>query len=96
MPKSTITDLPNDIRQAVPNYKENHRILEIIRQAQAGEFHDYKNKMYDTPKLILRLLLKETKEPALLPIIQDLINGEYDENPDADDKAKIKRLLRKL
>ena len=91
MNKSTITDLPNDIRQAVPHFKENEFIMEIIRQAQAGEFHDYKNTTHICGKMAVAQMLLEANEPALLPIRQAVISGEYDESPDDEDKAKMKR-----
>jgi hypothetical protein len=91
MQKSTIKDLSNDIRQAVPNFKENQFIMEIIRQAQAGEFHDFKNTTYACGKLALAQMLQEANEPLLLKIRQSVIDGEYDESPDAEDKAQMKK-----
>jgi hypothetical protein len=91
MRKSTITDLSNDIRQAVPNFKENEHIMEIIRQAQAGEFHDFKNTTYACGKMMLVQMLSEVNEKALIPIRQAVIDGEYDESPDAEDQAQIKK-----
>ncbi len=44
--KSTITDLPNDIRAAVPPADRTPLIQQIIEQAEAGEFHDFKNTTY--------------------------------------------------
>lgn len=91
MEKSTIKDLSNDIRQAVPNFKENQVIMEIIRQAQAGEFHDFKNTTYACGKFALAQMLQEANEPLLLKIRQSVIDGEYDESPDAEDKAQMKK-----
>lgn len=91
MAKSTITDLPNDIRKAVPHYKENQAIMEIIRQAQAGEFHDFKNTTHVCGKMAAAKMLQEANEPALVPIRQAIIDGEYDESPDSEDKAQLKK-----
>lgn len=91
MKKSTITDLPKDIKQAVPNYKDNQAVMEIIRQAQAGEFHDFKNTTHVCGKMAVAQMLLDAKEPALLPIRQAVINGDYDESPDDEDKAKMKK-----
>lgn len=91
MSKSTITDLPNDIRNAVPNYAQNALIQEIITQALRGEFHDYKNNLYACGKVQLVGMLQETNEPALLSIRQSVVNGDYDESPDAEDKATMKK-----
>ena len=91
MQKSTITDLPKDIQQAVPNFKDNELIMEIIRQAQAGEFHDYKNTTYVCGKTVAVQMLQETNEPALTPIRQAIIDGDYDEKPDDEDMAAMKK-----
>ena len=36
-------------------------------------------------------MLHDSKETALLPIRQAVINGDYDESPDAEDKAMMKK-----
>lgn len=89
--KSTITDLPNDIRAAVSHSERNAFVKEIIKQAERGEFHDFKNKVYVCGKIQLAHMLHETKEAALQPIRQAVINGDYDESPDAEDKAAMKK-----
>lgn len=89
--KSTITDLPNDIRAAVPNHERNAYVKEIIKQAQRGEFHDFKNTTYVCGKVQLAHMLYEANEEALNPIRQAVINGDYDESPDAEDKAMLKK-----
>ena len=88
--KSTITDLPNDIRIAVPNSEINFCIQEIIRQAQCGEFHDFKNTNYACGKIQLVNMLRVANNIALEPIIEAVINGDYDESPDEEDKEKMK------
>lgn len=89
--KSTIKDLPNDIRIAVPHHERNAYVKEIIKQAERGEFHDFKNKLYACGKVQLSHMLHEAKEPALAKIRQAVINGDYDESPDAEDKALMKK-----
>lgn len=91
MGKTTIIDLPNDIQQALPNFKENKLVMEIIRQAKAGEFHDFKNTTHVCGKMAVVKMLYEADEPALMSIRQAVIDGDYDESPDDDDKAKMKK-----
>lgn len=91
MRKSTIKDLPHDIMLAVPHAERSPYIQEIIKQAQRGEFHDFKNKLYVCGKVQLAHMLHEAKEPALLQIRQAVINGDYDESPDDEDKAQMKK-----
>ncbi len=89
--KSTITDLPNDIRIAVPHHERSPYVQEIIKQAQHGEFHDYKNRRYSCGKTQLAFMLRQTNKPELLPIRQAVIDGEYDEEPDKEDIAAMKK-----
>lgn len=89
--KSTITDLPNDIRRAIPIGKRSAYVQEIIKQAIRGEFHDFKNTTYVCGKTQLVHMLHTANEPALLSIRQAVINGEYDESPDADDISNMKK-----
>lgn len=91
MKKSTITDLPNDIRIAIPIEKRSPYVQEIIKQAQRGEFHDFKNTTYACGKTQLAHMLHLANEPALLNIRQAVINGDYDESPDAEDEANMKK-----
>lgn len=79
MTKSTITDLPKDIANAVPDWEQNPLIKKIVEEAKAGEFHDYENNLYVTPKVQLAGMLHDTKHSALLIIRQAVISGEYDE-----------------
>ncbi len=89
--KSTITNLPNDIRAAVPNFEKSTYLCDIIKQAEAGEFHDFKNTTYTCGKTQLAHMLYESVHPELIPIRQAVINGDYDESPDIEDKAAMKK-----
>lgn len=91
MKKSTITDLPNDIREVLPNSEQNVFVKEIIAQAERGNFHDFKDEVYVFSKLALIKMLDDSGEPALKPIREAVINGDYDESPDAEDKAMMKK-----
>lgn len=90
MRKSTITDLPKDIQKAVPHFKENQIIMEIIRLAQAGEFNCFKSTKA-APKIVLVELLKRSNEKQLHPIINAVFDGQYDEAPDKEDLIEIKK-----
>lgn len=91
MSKSTIKDLPNDICKAVPEFKENAKIMEIIRLAQSGEFHDFKNTQFACGKIALFRFLNDAEEPKLLPVADDVKNGVYDKSPDDEDRAQMKK-----
>lgn len=91
MKKSTITDLPNDIKAAVPNWQDNALVKEIITQAEQGEFHDFKNKRYVCGKVQVAHMLYEANDRRLLNIRQAIVNGDYDESPDEEDEAMMKK-----
>ncbi len=91
MRKSTITDLPNDIKKAFPVYESNPMVMEILAEAEAGEYHDFKNKKYICGKAAVCERLFATEIPALQEIRAAVMSGEYDESPDAEDKALLKK-----
>ena len=62
----------------------------IINEAKAGEFHDYKNEKYVCGKVALVSLLIEAN---LLELKNAVVNGEYDEVADEEDKAKMREGL---
>lgn len=89
MKKSTITDLPNDIKALIPEWEKNNHIKKIIGFAEQGVFHDF---TCDTasPKLELIGHLKTAKDIRLIPIIKAVKNGDYDEPPTAFDIDTMK------
>lgn len=89
--KSTITDLPNDIRLAIPEEEQTPLIKRILMEAEAGEFHDFKNEKYTCGKVAVCNLLVETKDSRLDGIRQAVVEGYYDESPDKEDKARLKK-----
>jgi hypothetical protein len=62
----------------------------IIAEAKAGEFHDYKNNKYACGKIAANELLTEAGLPELAARIR---NGDFDEEPDEQDKAELRELL---
>lgn len=67
----------------------NNQYAEIIAEAQAGEYHDYKNNKYVCGKVAL--VEKLEAFPELDHIRKAVINGEYDETPDEEDKAMLRK-----
>jgi len=64
---------------------------EIIKEARAGEFHDYKNQKYVCGKV--ELVKQLSQHERCNSIRQAVMNGDYDESPDAEDKAKMRAEL---
>ncbi len=80
MRKSTMVELVQELdSRNVDNLYDN-----IIEEAKAGEFHDYKNDKYLCGKMAL--IEKLSKFPELKYIETQVRNGDYDESPDDDDK----------
>lgn len=87
MGKSTNKELVADliVRNASGKYNE------MIDEAKAGEYHDFKNLKYVCGKV--ELINKLDKFPELSDIREAVVNGEYDESPDEKDKVMIKQDL---
>lgn len=95
MSKSTMVELVAELEKIPPVHPLlNH----IIEEAKAGEFHDYKNKKYPCGKIAVVHLLKEVINDCtnydvcqqLAVIRTAVIDGEYDEQADEEDKAEMK------
>lgn len=87
MKKSTIIDLVVELTALNPD-----GVLDaIIAEAQAGEFHDYKNNKYTCGKMALVELLQPFERCNSIRL--DVINGVYDESPDEEDKAMMRKEL---
>jgi len=91
MRKTTNKDLPEEIEALIPEAERTPMINKILKEAREGEFHDFKNKKYTCGKLQLSCMLFDTKDLRLEDIRQAVMNGDYDESPDAEDKASMKK-----
>lgn len=87
---STMIELVDEL-SSLP---ETPEIAEIIREAKAGEFHDFKNNKYACGKVeVVGRLRAAAASPAttysargvLLHLAERVINGDYDEVADDDD-----------
>lgn len=67
-------------------------IRNIIKEAIAGEFHDYKNQKYTCGKVALVAYLQEA---GLMQLSQRVIDGEFDEEADEEDKAEMRKDLQR-
>lgn len=73
MGKSTTVELVQELEKR----NVDSRYDQIIAEAKEGEFHDFKNNKYATPKIALVGYLD--KFPELTDIKKAVIAGEYDE-----------------
>ena len=82
MKKSTITDLPKDILAIIPAGESIPEIKEILDEARAGEYHDFKNQKYVCGKMAV---IEKLKDKRLASIRKAVMDGVYDEEPDEED-----------
>lgn len=84
--KSTMFELVEELEK-LPASTE---IDFMIREAKAGEYHDYKNKKYVCGKVESSRRLRKVGYPDLARRIEE---GEFDEQADAEDKAMMEVVL---
>ncbi len=84
--KDTRIDLVAELQNIEP---KSDLINLIIKEAQDGEFHDYKNRKYDCGKVTLVYLMSQ--DNRLNELRQAVMNGEYDETPDEEDKKELRQ-----
>lgn len=65
-------------------------IEEIISEAKAGEYYDFKNNKYACGKVAV---VGKLREAGLTALADRVINGDFDESPDEDDKAEMRKGL---
>ena len=73
---------------------ERNDLADIIAEAKAGEFHDYKNEKYVCGKLELVNQLR--RKGGLDDIVSQVMRGDYDEKPDAEDREMLNGLIKEL
>ena len=85
MKKSTMVELVQELEAITPRTPE---IEEMITEAKAGEYHDFKNQKYVCGKVAV---VGKLTAAGLKELANRVINGEFDEEADEDDKAMLKR-----
>lgn len=107
--KSTMIEMVEELEKLRPLFlatgKDADDVLNfLIKEAKAGEFHDYKNQKYDCGKVqvcsFLDQLAKQCHErkftdlaAGLSKISADVKNGEYDEEADLEDQKMLGGIL---
>lgn len=80
--KSTMVELVTELEKLPQTSEINY----MIKEAKAGEFHDYKNSKYVCGKVEASIRLRQLGHPELAVRIEQ---GEFDEEADADDEAMM-------
>lgn len=100
--KSTMVELVTELEKL----KQCPEVEFMIHEARAGEYHDYKNQKYDCGKVEVvgklhnyahRIRFSDPEESLkALAIRTQVINGDYDEEADEEDKIMLAGLIREL
>ncbi|WP_374029797.1 hypothetical protein [Bdellovibrio bacteriovorus] len=85
MKKSTMVELVQELELIVPR---TPAIEEMITEAKAGEYHDYKNQKYVCGKVAV---VGKLQAAGLNQLAERVADGEFDEEADEEDKANLKR-----
>ena len=83
--KSTMVELVTELEEITPR---TELIAKTIALAKQGEFHDYKNQMFVCGKVALIDFLRRA---GLMDLRKRVIDGEFDEQADADDIAMMRK-----
>lgn len=85
-----MVELVQELEEISPRTPE---IEEMIAEAKAGEYHDYKNEKYTCGKVAVAAKLHRA---GLLELRKRVIEGEFDEEPDAEDRKMLDGLMQGL
>lgn len=93
--KSTMVELVQELESVdtkAMSHTDKQLLAETIKEAKAGEYHDYKNEKYICGKVevVSRLDLL-----GFHSISDRVMNGEFDEEMDEADKKEMKTWLPK-
>ncbi len=84
MRKDTRKELVQELEKVEP---KTALINQIITEAKAGEFHDYKNQKYVCGKVAASGLLRKA---GLIDLAKQIENGDYDETADESDRNSMR------
>jgi hypothetical protein len=83
--KDTRFELVEELEKIQPR---TSAIEEMIQEAKAGEYHDYKNEKYDCGKVAVSGKLRRA---GLTDLAKRVESGEFDELADEEDKANLRK-----
>lgn len=83
--KSTMVELVQELEKVTPR---TPAIEEMIQEARAGEYHDYKNKKYVCGKVEA---YKKLQKAGLYTLAGQVRDGEFDEEADQEDREMLRK-----
>ncbi len=96
MDKDTRVDLVQELYQILPlpeNLPYVSALRDMIAEAKAGEYHDFKNQKYPCGKMASHEFLENIGTPSAKQLAARIAEGEFDEKPDEEDKLAIMQSL---
>lgn len=69
-------------------------LQQMIVEAKAGEYHDYKNQKYDCGKVASSGMLRKIGTPEAIALAERIEGGEFDEVADEEDKIRLNEMLK--
>jgi hypothetical protein len=87
--KSTMVELVTELEKLPPSALRDM----VIEEAKAGEFHDYKNEKYVCGKVAVVGYLRQLDAE---PLAQRVIDGEFDEEADEQDRKMLGGLIKEM
>lgn len=75
-----------ELVQELEKLDPSNAINEMIAEAKAGEYHDYKNQKYACGKVAV---VGKLRAAGLLDLAARVIDGEFDEEADAEDRKHL-------
>lgn len=88
--KDTRIHLVEELRKVSPLTPQ---IQEMIDEAVAGEYHDFKNQKYACGKVEV---VSKLRAAGLDALARRVMQGEFDEEPDAEDRADMDKLIQEM
>lgn len=83
--KSTMVELVRELELIQPR---TSAVEEMIAEAKAGEYHDYKNKKYVCGKVAV---VGKLRAAGYHELAARVANGEFDEEADEEDLAEMRK-----
>jgi hypothetical protein len=80
-----------ELVEELRKFHQTPAVEEIIREALAGEYHDYKNQKYACGKVEVHRRLMALNHAPARALAKRVANGEFDEEADESDMAELRK-----
>ena len=91
--KDTRFELVDELRKLRIRLGRCPWLEQMIAEAKAGEYHDYKNQKYACGKVAVVDHLRRLAIPEAEALAKRVMEGEFDEEADEEDKEYLRSIL---